>query len=444
MTLTKSAFCIACLLACLSLVYCSSSRRTVGSIPSPTKQQESVVVRKLPSATKTDAFLEQLLDQHPSYFADIVKNHDSLGVQIIYTQINRESNNNPILNNYYYNVNAANYFYPASTVKLPVALLALQRLNELKVGGLDRNTTMITDSAWEGETIMLNDPTSRDGRPTVGQYVKNIFLTSDNNAFNRLYEFLGQDYINKHLYAMGYKDAQIRHRLDVYGSDEQNSHTNPVRFLDGGNRVLLDQPMQVGMMGWQPRADSLGKAWYKGSTLVQGPMDFSKKNRLSLPDLHNLLRSIVLPNTVSPSERFNISADDYRFVYRCMSALPSETRFPAYDSADVWDAYVKFLLLGGQKGAVPKNIRIFNKVGEAYGFLIDVAYVVDLDKKVEFMLSAVINCATEGVLNNDQYDYAGVGLPFMKHLGEIIYQYELQRHRDNIPDLSAFRLTYDK
>src|SRR5213075_1326575 len=108
------------------------------------------------------------------------------------------------------------YFYPASTVKFPVCLLALQRLNELKEKGIDKNTTMITETGTELQTAVYNDPSTPDGRPNIGQYIKKVLMVSDNDAFNRLYEFLGQEYINDELHKKGYSSAQILHHLDIY------------------------------------------------------------------------------------------------------------------------------------------------------------------------------------------------------------------------------------
>jgi hypothetical protein len=105
---------------------------------------------------------------------------------------------------------------------------------------------------------------------------------------------------------------------------------------------------------------------------------------------------------------------------------------------------VKFLLYGNEKAPLPRSLRIFNKVGDAYGFLTDVAYVVDFERNIEFMVSATIYCNSDGILNDDKYDYDTIGFPFMKHLGETIYDYELKRDRANKPDLSKFRMIYDK
>ena len=101
-------------------------------------------------------------------------------------------------------------------------------------------------------------------------------------------------------------------------------------------------------------------------------------------------------------------------------------------------------MYGTDKGSKPKHIRIFNKEGDAYGFLTDVAYIVDFEKNIEFMLSASIYCNRDGILNDNKYDYDTLGYPFMKHLGEIIYNYELNRERKHAPDLSVFRMQYDK
>ncbi|MEO6456341.1 MAG: serine hydrolase, partial [Ginsengibacter sp.] len=345
---------------------------------------------------------------------------------------------------YYFNADTFKYFYPASTVKLPVALLTLQKLNELKSTGITMNTTMLTDQAYSGQTAVYNDPNTPDGKPNIKQYIKKIFLVSDNDAYNRLYEFLGQHYINDELHKRGYSNAQILHRLDIFLSEDENRHTNPIKFLANDNRVLYQQPLAFNETKYETRNDFCGKAFYKGDSLIQTPMDFSKKNRLTLPDLHFILRSVFFPNSVAAKQRFNLSADDYSFIYKYMSSYPGESIYPAYDTANYPDAYIKFLMYGGKENNLPKSIRIFNKSGEAYGQLTDIAYVIDFDKKIEFFLSATINCTINGIINNDNYDYETVGYPFLKNLGKVIYDVEAYRKRSHIPDLSQFKIIYDK
>jgi hypothetical protein len=424
---------------------CNLSRQ----VEKPDHNTSVVNKKKLtyPVNNSTDTFINNLLEGYPQFFNAILQKKDELKVQVIYTQVDRGKKGKIKFTDHSFNLDPENYFYPASTVKLPVAILALQKLNELKIPGLDKNSTMITGAEAGWQTEVNNDSSSADGRATIAHYIKKILLVSDNDAFNRLYEFLGQEYINNSLQKMGYTDVQILHRLQISLTEEQNRNTNPVRFYDDSNKLIYDKPAEKSMMVYAPRDTKsysyrMGKGYYSGDKLINEPFDFSKKNRLSLQDLHSILRSVLFPEAVPEKQRFNLTKDDYSFLRRYMSMMPQESTFPSYDSVKYWDTYVKFLFYGSEKGKAEPGIRIFNKVGDAYGFLIDVAYVVDFKNNIEFMLSAVIHCNSDGIFNDDKYDYDTVGLPFMKNLGRVLYEYELKRKRKHIPDLSSFRFNY--
>ncbi len=382
--------------------------------------------------TRTDAFLENLLKGYPQYFDSASRK--ATNVQVIYTTIDRGANGIAGLKHYYFNVNNQQYFHPASAVNLPVAMLTLQKLNELKANGIDKHTTMLTEKSYSGQTAVYNDPTTPNGKPTIAQYVKKMLMVSDNDACNRLYEFLGQQYINEQLRQKGYTDAQIAQRLNIDLTEDENRHTNPVQFLAPGNKLLYRQPMQVSNTTFALRNDSLGKA------------GFSNKNHISLEELHNMLISLVFPNKVTSSQRFNLTDDDRKFILKYMSQLPTESYNPPYmdDTATYYHAYGKYLMFGATRDSLPSGIRIFNKVGQAYGQLLDVAYVVDFDKKIEFFLSAVIYCNNDGTGADDKYDYNSIGLPFMKKLGEIIYGHEAKREKRIVPDLGEVKMEYDR
>ena len=107
---------------------------------------------------------------------------------------------------------------------------------------------------------------------------------------------------------------------------------------------------------------------------------------------------------------------------------------------EYYDSYGKYFLFGGSKAPIPSHVRIFNKVGEAYGYLIDDAYIVDFDAGVEFLLTAVILVNADQVLNDDKYEYEEIGLPFLARLGRAVYEHELRRERPRRPDLTRFRV----
>jgi len=155
------------------------------------------------------------------------------------------------------------------------------------------------------------------------------------------------------------------------------------------------------------------------------------------------MQSVLFTGTTSVKQRFVLSEDDYHFLYQYMSELPSESNYPKYDTVEFFDSYTKFFLFKDGKQTIPEYIRVFNKPGWSYGFLTDIAYIVDFKNNIEFMLSATIYVNKDGVLNDDKYEYEETGYPFFKEVGNILYDYELKRGRKHLPDLSVFKLKYN-
>ena len=388
--------------------------------------------------------IENLMQTEPDKFQQILEKKDQLEIQIIYTQIDRDEDNRPLFRSFYYQVDSNRYFYPASTVKLPMCLLALEKINQLHIEGLDKFTPMFHDSVYTGQLSVMKDTTSENGMPSIAHYIKKVLTVSDNDGYNRLYEFMGQKEANQILNERGYS-VRFLHRLERALSPDQNRHTEKVRFVKD-SKVVFEQPMLFNEDSIAaPTYVLKGKGFLKNDSLIQRPFDFTYKNFYSLTDQQQLLRAVLFPETVNPNERFNLTDEDYKFILQYMSQLPTETTYPSYYSDTTYrDANCKFFLYGAGKEKIPDHIRIFNKIGNAYGFLIDNAYVVDFKNGVEFMLSAVINVNTDEIYNDGKYDYETIGYPFMKNLGQLIYRYELDRPRKNKPDLAKFVLKYDR
>ena len=384
--------------------------------------------------------LESLLASQPERFGTVMENPDKYRVQIIYAQIDRDADNKPYFRTHVYRVDPGEYFYPASTVKLPTAALALEKLNRLDLPGLDRDTAMLTGSAANYQTEARVDETSPTGLPSVGHYIRKILLVSDNDAFNRLYEFIGQQELNESLRRKGHYDTRIIHRLESFLSQEENQWTNPVQFFNGDELVYSQDAVRskASYAGLTP--ELLGQAEIVDGERLERPKDFSTKNAYALLDQHNVIRNLMFPDSVAAGKRFNLSEDDYRFLYRHMSMYPGESDINAYRDKERYpDGYVKFLMFGGDAEEIPSHIRIFNKVGDAYGFLTDAAYIVDFKNNIEFMLSATIYTNDNQTFNDNDYEYEEIGLPFLKNLGQAIYEVELNRQRQHQPDLDRFR-----
>ncbi len=382
-----------------------------------------------------DSLLIDLMKQNPNCFATLLADPGQYRIQILYTQINRDKNNIPHFKDYSYRLNPNEYFYPASTVKFPLSVLALEKLNNLKVAGLNKATTAIYDSVTARQETIYNNPYAIDGRQTIEQAIKEVLVVSDNNAANRLYEFLGQEYIHSQLSNRGYPEVYIRNRLELGRTPLENRQTQAVHFYDANNKLIYTQPAQNNT-GKLPYYNVLIGNGYLNSqdSLINAPLNFSEKNRISLSDLHHIMQSVIFPNQMPKKQQFNLSNDDRKFLLQWMHTTPTESSYPTYDSSEYYPAYAKFLMLGSEKGPIPSNLKIFSKAGDAYGFLLDNTYIIDTDAKVEFMLSAVIYVNADGILNDNNYDYRTIGLPFMKNLGNTIYQYELSRKRAYRPN----------
>ena len=394
---------------------------------------------------KTDDFLNDLLLKD-SFVASVLNNPKEYNAQIIYTKIDRSATNLTNFTAYSVNADPSFYYYPASTIKMPLAFLALQKIKELNEKGImiTKDMAMITGTSTKAQTAVNADSTALNGKPSIAHYIKKIFLVSDNDASNRLYEFLGQDYINSNLQKMGYNSVEILHRLGVTLPIEENKITNPITFIDATGKIIYEQAAQTNTTVYKKRNDFRGIGFMRGDSLVKTPFDFSNKNRLCLNDLDAILKAVVFMPYTATKNRFNITESDRLFLLQYMSQLPSESTYPSYDPTEYFDQYVKFNLFGSEKkGTMPKNIRVFNKVGDAYGYAIDASYIVDFDANIEFVLSTTIYVNKDGIFNDDKYELEEIAYPFMKRVGELLYEYEKDRKKANV-DLSGFKLKYDK
>ena len=382
-------------------------------------------------AQKTDTlFLEKLMRSKPELFSPILNHPQKHQVQILYTQVIRDENQKPQFKSYSYNLDDLHYFYPASTVKLAAVIFALEKINELNIKGLSAKSTMMTDSSYATHTSVTKDTTARNGLPSIEHYIKKILLTSDNDAFNRLFEFIGRAEINAKLEKYGLKKSRILNRLAIGDAGEAAKHTNPIRFYNG-EKLIYSQKEQYDPREYPLKLSNtvMGKAYIDSNeNLVNKPFSLENKNAFPISDQQALLRKLILPEAFPVPQRFNLTQDDYQLIYTYMSKLPTENDYPKYDPKEFWPAYSKMLYYGRKKDAIINpDLKIFNKYGDSYGFIIDNAYFKDAKHQVEFFLTAVVQSNEDGIYNDNVYEYESICYPFMENLGRILYTYELER-----------------
>lgn len=369
--------------------------------------------------------LEQALTDAELEVKKVLDFADEHEIQIRYTQIKRGENNLPEFSSYSLFEDSEAYFYPASTAKLPIAALALQRIRELQAEGIniDSNTPFhIRDR--NNHPIALKDSTALNENLSVAHLIKKIFLVSDNDAYNFLFDFLGSDYINSELRKKGLSETSIHHKF-LFGADNQT--TWEYHFIDHLDTLYYQPSIRAKQIisNGNLKAMIKGIGYIDGNELVNRPFDFSSKNRISINDLEGILKRILFPDVFDSSERFDLLEEDYKFLKFWMSRNTLESSDPDYsNNPDLYDSYVKFFVYGDQKGAMTDNVRIFNKVGDAYGTLTETAYIQDRASAIEFLLTATVHVNENQIFNDNIYEYDSIGFPFMAGLGRAILNYE--------------------
>jgi hypothetical protein len=370
------------------------------------------------------------------YFDPFTQNAATYRLQIIYTQIDRDTSGSPVLKTFQYHPFPKLYSYPASLVKLPTCAVALEKINDLQHIGVNRFSRIEYGSGYRCQTPLKTDTVSPEGYPSIGNFIRKMLLVSDNESYSRTYEFCGQEYLNERLWDMGYDNVRIVQRFNLGCDSEANRFTNPFQLFGEKGDTLYSQDLTANPAKFRhPTGKAYaGKARMVNNKKKRGPRNYNASNHLPLADIHSILISLMLPEAVDSEKRFRLTDEDYTFLRSYMSMYPRNSGLPGYTLANQYtDTYKKYLLYGRSVDSLPDNpVGIHNIVGLSSGFASDCAYITDTLNHVEFFLSASIYANKSNVIGTGNYEYAGVAMPFMKELGKLIYEYELRRKNTSV------------
>lgn len=351
-----------------------------------------------PSSPKTSFNINQIL-QSDSQFRSILSENNPFEVQILYTDIIRSKNNNVKFDMSTYKIDSTKYFYPASSVKLPIALLTLNKINDL-------NSTLKNKITLNSTLEILDSNSNVISRSSFRNLLTTMLVNSSNTSYNSLYDFLGQQYIHDTLKKLSYTNVKIIHRLG-------NSQTGKISYTNNAVRILNDKEtiynqkkvIKSKKINLNLTDTAKGTGYIDSSgNLINKPMDFSKHNFISVKTLQSLLASIFFSDSIPSKKRFNLTDENIDFLKQCLVGTK--------------DATYKYFLYGGQ-GAQDSNITMYNKIGQAYGFVVDNAYIVDETTGAEFMLTATAYADSDKIFNDGRYNYK-TSLGFLKNLGQAV------------------------
>ncbi len=349
------------------------------------------------------SFIPRLLEFNKSKFEVVYNDIDKYEIQIKYSRVMRQQDNTPVLQSYSFNTTSNQYFYPASTVKLPICLLTLEKVNALK--------TLSNINASLNNLLKIEASEHFKDTLSIKAHINNIFSFSSNSSYNCLYQFLGCGSIMSSLKEKGYSKTRICSQIidSTCYDPNGNSHSFSLSLFDGVDAVYRQNEVwsNTNPFPLELNGISKGVGHIKNGKLVNTPISFNNSNYISLDDLHKLTVSAILPECLEKEARFRIKSEDSDFLKECMKN----------------SSFTNKLFFCGKATPYPKELSIYNKYGEAYGYLIDTAYICDSERNVEFFLSAVIHVNKNQIYGDNRYEYTSVGYPFMQEIGWIFYNY---------------------
>ncbi|NBC05730.1 MAG: hypothetical protein GVY26_00875 [Bacteroidetes bacterium] len=337
--------------------------------------------------------LEELLRRSgDSLLLDVMRQPLQYQLQLIYSPVERDAAGKPSVTSYTYGLDTVLYWYPAQTVHLPLVALSLEKLNGLRIVGLDKYSP-----------LSVGEPGQRVQSPgSVAQCIQELLSSGTESAYDPLYAFLGQGAVQQRLQELGYEDIRIGHR--VRGA--QPGMTQPVSFRSGDSLLYYQGRMYDSLQYRLPLKEQLRGVAYideRGQRQPR-PFDFRYEHFIGLPQLHDMLRAIFLTSGVPASRRFRLSPADHRFLRgQLANGLPSKHR------------------------VLPGPARRYGISGRGYGFLTEVAYVLDPDSGVEFLMAVSLQLNRNQVYGDGIYEYESIGRPVLATLYRLLYAHASRR-----------------
>ncbi|NOS72759.1 MAG: hypothetical protein HOP33_22895 [Verrucomicrobia bacterium] len=377
---------------------------------------------------------EQMTDLSPilpgssNKFERLLASPESFRLQVLVSEVVTNRHGRGELTRHGYRVDAE-YFYPASAIKLCAAVAALQAVERLQPSSL---STDLADAPMEiaplfsGDVAQAGDASNlKGGDITVGHELRKLALVSDNRAFNRFYDLVGPEDLNRSMHALGLRSVVINHRLseprkiaDMHASAAVTfrvPNAGPIVVPARSSRLVLTNN-STGLL--------VGSGYMRDDQLVNTPMDFTGRNGISLVDLQDLLVKVARPDIDLGTPSLQLSGSHRSRLLQAMTEYPRESANPIYSAKDYPDESSKFLLPGIRRVFPSTNpgVRIESKgkPGRAYGFSTENSYVRNPANGHAVFVTAVLYTNADGVLNDDKYDYATVADPFFADLGELI------------------------
>ena len=359
--------------------------------------------------------IELVLKSDP-YLKEIIKDKEDYEIQVMLTKINHD-NTKIDFQNYQYQHDENQYFYPASTIKLPIVVLTLKKINELRSKGSDitLKSKIILNNVDNYSNFKLQDSIT-----SFQNLIADIFLVSDNSASNILIDFIGYNYFNDEMQNAGFDRTYLNHK---FNPDPYVNSTWQISDLDNNMISSINDNQKIIKADDKTNGLDKGERRYFNGEILDESLNFSEKNRFSITDMHNLIKYIFYPEIFDKANTFNLNVEDYDFIRYWMSRFTYEDIGEKFIGDEkFFETYNKFFIHGDEQSVSNEQIRVYNKIGQAYGTSIDNGLIKNYQNDVEFILTSTIYTNKNKVINDNLYEYDDIAEPFLAKLSRAIYK----------------------
>jgi hypothetical protein len=393
------------------------------------------------SSMKAPQLMQSVIDSMAIKFPTVIQNPEKYKLKIIFTEVKR-TKTKIALETVSYRGDQKEYIYPASIVKLPTALMTLEEYNLIKEKSpnVQMNSTIKFIQKKGCLTTANQIKIGNRMYPTnLDVLIKMMLAVSDNDAYNRLFDFVGQKKLNSRLYELGYNKAKITRKFVLNCSFDQNRYSDSIVIYGKRNERLYTRNVLFNSDTIEIDTNNklgLQYEWFN-KRIFDKPFDFSKQNNLDLMDIHKTLAGVVFPNSTS-NHRFNITSEQRKYVLQNLGRYPDEYGL-AYNTLEYFPTYKKYLFFGRDNKINYMNdslnrFRSMNIVGVSFGCVIDCAYIIDFQTGKEFILTLGVYANEDEVINDGKYDYDSIAYPLMKEAGRL-FMNQVPENKDAIPYL---------
>ena len=358
----------------------------------------------------------ELVIKSDPYLKEIIKDKEDYEIQVMLTKVNHD-NTKIDFQNYQYQHDENQYFYPASTIKLPIVVLTLKKINELRSKGSDitLKSKIILNNVDNYSNFKLQDSIT-----SFQNLIADIFLVSDNSASNILIDFIGYNYFNDEMQNAGFDRTYLNHK---FNPDPYVNSTWQISDLDNNMISSINDNQKIIKADDKTNGLDKGERRYFNGEILDESLNFSEKNRFSITDMHNLIKYIFYPEIFDKANTFNLNVEDYDFIRYWMSRFTYEDIGEKFiGDENFFETYNKFFIHGDEQSVSNEQIRVYNKIGQAYGTSIDNGLIKNYQNDVEFILTSTIYTNKNKVINDNLYEYDDIAEPFLAKLSRAIYK----------------------